>query len=168
VVESSVSGAHISIDGENNPKWLTPRIFNLAPGTYMVSVFRPGYGSWNRHIRVDEGKEYYVSAELVDMNQDGGIFTVDTDPPGMQVFIDGKPYGPSRVDTVLAAGWHVCAVIPAAGLQPVVSKFHLKPGEAVTRRVKLGPPTAGSSENNPLDRGKHLTTLAAVPEGGLP
>lgn len=168
VVESSVSGAHISIDGESNPKWLTPWPFNLAPGTYLVSVFRPGYGSWNRRIHIDEGKEYYLSAELVDMNQDGGIFTVDTDPPGMQVFIDGKPYGPSRVDTVLSAGWHVCAVVPGPGLQAVVSRFHLRPGEAVTRRVKLGPPIPGSSENNPLDRGKHLTTLAAIPEGGLP
>ena len=165
VVESSVSGARISIDGESNPKWITPRLFNLAPGTYMVSVSRSGYDPWTKRIRVDEGREYYVSAELSD--HDGGIFTVDTDPSGMQVFIDGKPYGPSRVDTVLMPGWHVCAVIPGPGLQALVSRFHLKSGEALTRRIRMGVP-AGSSENNmQQDRGQGVTT-AAVPHGGTP
>jgi len=74
-------------------------------------------------------------------NHDGGIFIVDTDPPGMQVFIDGKPFGPSGVETVLRAGWHVCEVIPGPGLQPLVRKFHLGPGEALTRKIRLASPT---------------------------
>ena len=77
-------------------------------------------------------------AEIED--HDGGIFTVDTDPPGMQVFIDGKPYGPSRVETVLRPGWHVCEVIPGPGLRALVSRFHLNPGEALTRRIRMGTP----------------------------
>ena len=89
VVESNVSGAHITIDGENNPKWITPRLFSLAPGTYVVSVSRRAYEPWTRRVHVDEGREQYISAEIVN-HDDGGIFTVDTDPPGMQVFIDGK------------------------------------------------------------------------------
>lgn len=144
VVESSVNGARITLNGESNPKWITPHLFSLAPGTYVVSVFRGGYSTVTRRVHVDDGQEQWVMAELE--NQEGGIFTVDTTPPGMQVFIDGKPFGPSRVDTVLSPGWHVCEVIPGQGFQALVSHFHLNPGQALTRRIRIGPP-AGSSEN---------------------
>jgi general secretion pathway protein A len=165
VVESNVSGSQISIDGEDNPKWITPRLFSLAPGTHLVSVFRPGYDPWTRHVRVDEGREKYVSAEIV--NHDGGIFTVDTDPPGMQVFIDGQAYGPSRVEAVLRSGWHVCEVVPGPGLRALVSKFHLKPGEALTRRIRMGTP-ARSSMNDTHFREKDVSPLAAGLQGGIP
>ena len=164
VVESSVSGAHISIDGESNPKWVTPRAFHLAPGTYIVSVSRPGYDSWTKRIRVDEGREYYVSAELSD--HDGGIFTVDTEPAGMAVFIDGKAYGPSRVETVLSPGWHVCSVVPGPGLQAIVSRFHLDPGQAVTRKVRMSTP-AGSSKHDATRSGKRNNNFGSSPQGGF-
>ncbi len=166
VVESNVSGAQISIDGENNPKWITPRLFSLAPGTHLVSVSRPGYDPWTRRIRVDEGREKYISAEIV--NHDGGIFTVDTDPPGMQVFIDGQPYGPSRVDAVLRSGWHVCEVIPGPGLRALVSKFHLNPGEALTRKIRMGTPVRTSENDMHFRENKDVSPLAASLQGGTP
>ena len=61
---------------------------------------------------------------------------METEPSGMQVFIDGRPYGASRVVTVLQAGWHICEVVPPAGIKPLVGKFHLDPGEALTRRTQ--------------------------------
>jgi general secretion pathway protein A len=165
VVESNVSGAQISIDGENDPKWITPRIFSLAPGTHLVSVSRPGYDPWARRVRVDEGREEYVLAEIV--NHDGGIFTVDTEPPGMQVFIDGQAYGPSRVEAVLRSGWHVCEVIPGPGLRTLVSKFHLNPGEALTRRIRMSTPVH-SSKNDVRYKEKDTSPLAAGLQGGNP
>ena len=140
VVESNISGARITINGKSNPKWITPRLFSLASGTYVVSVSRGAYMTWTRRVHVDDGREQWIMADLE--NQEGGIFTVDTDPSGMQVFIDGKPFGPSRVETVLRPGWHVCEVIPAPGLPPLVRKFHLSPGEALTRRIRVGSPAA--------------------------
>ena len=125
-MESSVSGARITLNGESDPKWITPRLFSLAPGTYLVSVFRPGFEPWTKSVRLREGGEKFLTAELADL--DGGIFTVDTDPPGMQVFIDGKSFGPSRVDTVLRSGWHVCAVIPGPGLQAMVKQVSPETG----------------------------------------
>jgi hypothetical protein len=165
VVESSISGARITINGKSDPKWITPRLFSLPSGTYVVSVSQGAYMVWTRRVHVDEGREQWLTAELED--QENGIFTVDTDPPGMQVFIDGKAFGPSRVDTVLRTGWHVCEVIPMPGRQPLVSRFHLGPGEAITRRIRMGPPAA-SLGNNTRHPGSNAVSLAAGPRGGTP
>ncbi len=163
IVESSQSGARIAINGAQNPYWTTPKIFHLAPGTYMVSVSGGDYSTWTRRVHIDEGQERLLMAELVD--HDGGFFTVDTAPPGMQVFIDGKPFGPSRVETVLQSGWHVCEVVPGPGLQPLVRKFHLGPGESVTRRIRMSSPEASLGNEAPHPAGINPT---AEPSRGTP
>ncbi len=140
IVESSESGAQITINGKSNPKWLTPHIFYVASGTYVVSVSRSERTTWTSRVHVDAGQEKMLVATLED---DGtGFFIVDTTPTGMQVLIDGKAFGPSRVETVLRAGWHTCEVIPGPGLQPLVRKFHLGPGESITRRIRMNSPEA--------------------------
>jgi hypothetical protein len=141
-VESNFSGARITVDGQSNPKWVTPRLFSLAAGTHVVSVSRAGAATWTRRVYVHEGGDHWLVAQLEDGDQDTAIFTVDTDPPGMQVFIDGRAFGPSRVESVLRPGWHVCEVIPGQGLPPLVRRFQLKPGEALTRRIRIDTPAA--------------------------
>lgn len=165
VVESSISRARITINGESNPKWITPRLFSLASGTYVVSVSSGASQTWTRRVHVDEGREQWIMAELED--QEEGIFTVDTDPPGMQVFIDGKAFGPSRVETVLHPGWHVCEVIPGPGLKALVSRFHMQPGAALTRRIRMETPAAPSG-NDAQHRGSNAAGLTADPMGGTP
>ena len=162
-MESSVSGAQITVNGRSDAGWKTPKIFSLPPGTYVVSVSGRGYEPWTRRVRVDEGAERYLQADLE--SEDGGIFTVDTTPPGMQVFIDGKPFGPSRVETILRSGWHVCEVIPGPGAQGLVSKFHLNPGQAVTRRIRMGGAAASAQGDAPL---RQVTNSAGNPQGGTP
>jgi hypothetical protein len=68
-----------------------------------------------------------------------GIFIVETDPEGLQVFIDGKPYGASRVATTLPPGWHDYKVELGQGMAPFFGHFHLKAGEALTRKVHVTP-----------------------------
>ena len=135
IVQSSQRGARITINGRDDPKWVTPHMFSLVGGTYIVSVSMQGYSGWSQRVHVDGGRDKWLVAELT---SDGtGIFTVETEPPGMQVRIDGRPYGASRVVTVLQAGWHTCEVIPPAGIKPLVGRFHLDPGEALTKRIQV-------------------------------
>jgi hypothetical protein len=140
VVQSDRSGAQISLNGKSNSKWVTPHLFHLQPGTYVVSVSQGQAGPWSGRVHVDGGQERWVTADLADIGT--GYYTVDTVPSGMQVFIDGKAYGPSRVETMLHAGWHVCEVVPAPGMQPLVRKFHLGSGESVTRKIRMTYPEA--------------------------
>jgi hypothetical protein len=118
---------------------------------------------WTKHVRLDERGEKWIMADLE--NSEDGIFTVDTDPPGMQVFIDGRAVGLSRVETMLHPGWHVCTVIPGPGLRPLLARFHLQPGEALTRRVRMSRPAVPATSNvQELDGGE--TRLAANQQGG--
>ncbi|MGA2073841.1 MAG: AAA family ATPase [Terriglobia bacterium] len=135
VVQSSVRGARISINGREDPSWVTPHMFSLAAGTYIVSVSMQGYSAWTQRVHVDEGRDKWLAAELT--SNETGVFAVVTEPPGMQVYIDGRSYGASRVETVLPAGWHTCEVIPPAGIKPLVGRFHLDAGEALTKRIRV-------------------------------
>jgi hypothetical protein len=135
VVQSSVRGARISINGREDPSWVTPHMFSLAAGTYIVSVSLQGYSAWTQRVHVDEGRDKWLAAELT--SNETGVFAVVTEPPGMQVYIDGRSYGASRVETVLPAGWHTCEVIPPAGIKPLVGRFHLDAGEALTKRIRV-------------------------------
>jgi hypothetical protein len=154
IVESSLDSARITINGKSDPKWVTPHLFSLAAGTYLVSVYKGASLAWTKRIHLDEGREKWLMAEL--QNNESGVFTVDTDPPGMRVFIDGKAIGQSRVETTLAPGWHVCTVIPGPGLKPLLRRFHLQPGEAVTRRIRLEKPTT-SNLQHPVSSEARLT-----------
>lgn len=145
IVQSSVRGAHITINGRNDPRWVTPHYFSLVAGTYIVSVSMEGHSGWTQRVHVDEGREKWIVADLT--NDENGVLTVETEPSGMQVFIDGRPYGASRVVTVLQAGWHICEVVPPAGIKPLVGKFHLDPGEALTRRIQVTRPNAAAASN---------------------
>lgn len=147
VVESSIGGARIAIDGRSDSNWTVPHSFALSTGTHVVSVSRAGFLTWTKRVSIDRGQQRWLVATLENADEDGGIFTVETDPPGMQVFIDGRPYGRSRVETVLRPGWHECKVIPRPGLQTLVSRFQLKAGQAVTRRIRVATPTASSLRN---------------------
>ncbi len=136
ILQSSVSGARITVNGHVDAKWLTPHLFRLAAGTYDISISKGGYLTWSRQLRVTAGGEQWVMADLKS-EEANGLFVVETEPAGMAVYIDGKSYGYSRVETVLNAGWHVCEVFPGQGIQPVVGRFHLDAGAELTKRIRV-------------------------------
>ena len=79
IVESSDSGAHISLNGRHDAKWVTPHLFLLASGTYLLSVSKQGYATWTRRLYVDQGRKDWIMASLTPDNGTG-ILIVDTDP----------------------------------------------------------------------------------------
>lgn len=160
IVESSTDSARISLNGKSDPHWVTPHLFTLAAGTYLVSVYKGEFLTWTKRIHIDERRETWLMADL--KNNEDGIFTVDTDPPGMQVFVDGKEIGQSRVETTLAPGWHVCTVIPGPGLKPLLERFHLQPGEVLTRRIRLEKPSTSNLQR--LE--ESASRLSANQQGG--
>jgi type II secretory pathway predicted ATPase ExeA len=149
VVQSNVSGGAITINGVTNPAWRTPHIFNLPEGVYRVSITQEGYSTWYRVIRVTPGQKHWITADL---HLPRGVIVIDTEPPGMQVFIDGKAYGPSEVEAALDAGLHQFKVVPPGGKPALQGSFVLKPGDILTRKIKWpsssGQPTAANKTEN--------------------
>jgi type II secretory pathway predicted ATPase ExeA len=135
-IESNINAGQITINGKTKPDWLTPHIFSLPLGTYRISVTKPGYATWFSDVQVSKTSGKWIVAHL---NLPRGVIVIDTEPPGMQVFIDGKSYGPSEVETALSVGAHSYEVIPPAGHQPVSGSFVLKPGDILTRKISVVP-----------------------------
>ena len=154
IVQSSVRGARITVNGRDDPNWVTPHLFSLVAGTYLVSVAMQGYSTWTQRVHVDEGRNMWLQAQLA--NNETGVFTVVTEPPGMKVAVDGRAYGASPVSTVLRAGWHTCEVIPPPDIKPLVGRFHLDPGEALTKRIRIKPSTASSGPISQVQQPKTL------------
>lgn len=149
VVQSNVSGGAITINGETNPGWRTPHIFDLPQGVYRISITQEGYSTWYRVVQVTPGHKHWITADL---HLPRGVIVIDTEPPGMQVFIDGKAYGPSEVEAALDAGLHQFKVVPPGGKRPLEGSFVLKPGDILTRKIRWpsssGQPTASNKSEN--------------------
>lgn len=148
VVEANVKGGSITIDGKSKPAWQTPHMFSLPKGTYQVAISKSGYSTWFKDIRVNAGSERWIVAHL---RAPRGVVVIDTQPPGMQVYIDGKSYGPSEVEASLSVGRHTYKVIPPGGERPLTGTFVLKPGTVLTRKIRWLPAGGRASAQNSPD-----------------
>lgn len=151
VIESDVRGGRITVNGRNEPDWVTPHILSLPPGTYRIDVSKGGYSRWSQLVHVSGGMKSWVMANL---GLPSGLFVLETEPPGMEVFIDGRSYGPSMVKAALSAGEHTYKVVPPSGLSPLVGTFELDAGRVLMKKVQwggssnLGKITDGLGEHN--------------------
>jgi len=151
-VQSNITGARVSIDGQTDFAWTTPYVFSLSPGVHSVVVSGPDGGSWRKTVRVEAGQDEWIVANLED--HETAHLALDTDPPDLQIVVDGKAYGTGHVDVLLSPGWHECQVIPGPGLRPVVERFQLKPGEVLTKRIVLSAPASPPGTGNGQDESR--------------
>ena len=135
MVSANVDGAMISVDGRSDPTWATPHtISDLTPGTHNVEISKDGYESSQQSVTVAAGQTTNVTGNL---SAPRAEFGVNTKPPGIEVFIDGKSYGPSPIRTTLAAGQHTYSVVQPGGT-PYQNTVNLKSGEIITKTLTLG------------------------------
>jgi hypothetical protein len=64
---------------------------------------------------------------------------IETTPPGIEVLIDGKSYGPSPVKATLPPGDHTYTLKPP-GMAPFQKTFTVKSGEIVVKKLTLAAP----------------------------
>ena len=133
-VMSNVPGATITVNGRSEPDWVTPHTFaDLPPGSYSVVVSRQGYRAAQQSARVDPGQMASVNATL---SPPSGEIEISTNPPGAEVLIGGKSYGPSPVRATVAVGQH-SFLARQAGREPVAGSLTVQDGTVVTRNIDL-------------------------------
>lgn len=134
-VSSTVPGAKIMIDGSSEPGWQTPHTFAKLPaGTHTVVVSKDGYESFLKTVNIEGGQTSNISARLT---APGGEVDIITTPPGLEILIDGKSYGPSPVKANVPVGDHTYTV-RQNGNQIFSGKFSMKAGAIITKKVELG------------------------------
>jgi serine/threonine-protein kinase len=136
VVTSNVDGAKITIDGRSAPGWVTPcTIPNLPAGAHLVVVSREGYSDAQESVTVEGGRTAAVRPTLT---VPSGEINIVTNPPGIEVFIDGQAVGLSPARKTLGVGQHTYA-LRQAGKEIYSSAFEIKhDGQMLTRKVGLG------------------------------
>lgn len=122
------SGAEVTVDGEHRGR--TSLQLELASGVeHELVVHSPGYATWTRKIFAEAGKKSAVAAKLEAV---GARVTVEGEPSGAQLFIDGVDRGrtPQSLDLsavehrieVRKQGWvpFTGAVTPSKGLDRTI------------------------------------------------
>ena len=108
MVSANVNGARISVDGQSDPSWLTPyTIPDLPAGAHNIVISMDGYDNFQQSVTIAGGQTSNVAGNLSSPRAEVDIITV---PPGVEVLIDGKSYGPSPVRATLAPGNHTYTV----------------------------------------------------------
>jgi serine/threonine protein kinase len=136
VVTSNVDGAKITIDGRSEPGWVTPcTIPNLPAGAHSVVVSREGYSDAQESVTVEGGRTATVRPTLT---VPSGEINIVTNPPGIEVFIDGQAVGLSPARKTLGVGQHTYA-LRQAGKDIFSSAFEIRyDGQMLTKKVDLG------------------------------
>jgi eukaryotic-like serine/threonine-protein kinase len=90
IISSIPTEATVQIEGLSQ-SWRTPQtIGSLAPGTYKITVSKPGYASDVRNVEVGAGNRLAVNVRL---NVTKGFLNIAGSPAGASVLIDGKDTG---------------------------------------------------------------------------
>src|SRR5262249_35839991 len=113
-ITSNINGGRIVLNGHSEPDWVTPHTFEkVTPGTYHVAIQMDGRPTaYSEAVEVEPGipKTYTLN-----MPEPTGMVHLTSDPPNLEVFIDGKPFGLSPVQKEIKIGHHVAAVKFPAG-----------------------------------------------------
>jgi hypothetical protein len=131
---ANVNGARISVDGQSDPSWLTPyTIAGLSAGAHNIVISMDGYENFQQSVTIDGGQTTSVEGNLSIARAE---LDVVTEPPGVEVLIDGKSYGSSPVRATLAPGDHTYMVKPP-GMSPYQNTFSIKSGQILTKKLTL-------------------------------
>ena len=131
-VSSNVAGAAISVDGHTSPEWITPYVFTgVAVGSHQIVVSKSGYEGTSGRVEVEDGRTVSFKAQLT---SGGGEINIVTNPPNLEVSIDGGPFAPSPVQAIVSVGTHTYR-IKLLSSRIYEGTFEMRNGGIITRRI---------------------------------
>ena len=90
-VSSTPEGAQVQVDGASDPSWVTPfALTNLQPGQHSVVVSKAGYSTDSRTVNITSGNR---TSENIHLAQLMATLVVKSDPPGANIYVDGRDMG---------------------------------------------------------------------------
>jgi eukaryotic-like serine/threonine-protein kinase len=108
-VDSTPQGAQVQLDGATDPTWVTPlSVSSLDPGPHSITVSKGGYVTDSRTVKVVSGSK---SSVVIHLNQLSATLSVTSNPPGANIYIDGRDMGkltPAQVS--VNKGQHVVLI----------------------------------------------------------
>jgi serine/threonine-protein kinase len=136
-VSSTPEGAQIQVDGRTDPSWVTPfTLPGLEPGTHTITVSKPGFTGESRTVDITSaGKSFLV----VRLSQAGANVSVNSDPPGAAILLDGHETGRTTpAQLVLDKGTHAI-MLRKTGYLDETTSADLQPGQNFQYAPRLKP-----------------------------
>ena len=135
VVTSNPTGATVALDSLDIRT--TPYTYaDVLPGGHTVSVSKDGYLPYSTSITVSSGGQSVVSASLTPVSTTGSL-TVDTNPSGAAILLNGVVYGisPAHFDAIQTGTYNLQLI--RHGYQPVSKNIEITAGNENTVQVAL-------------------------------
>lgn len=114
-ITSDISGAKIVLDGISDPSWVTPFTFpKVQAGKRHVRLIGPDRKVADDDVEVAAGQSTPFNLPFPPPR---GHISVTTQPPGLEVSLDGQSLGPSPIDKWVNAGHHDVTVQLPCGIR---------------------------------------------------
>jgi hypothetical protein len=94
-------------------------------------VSKSGYEGVSGRVQVEDGRTASFKAQLT---SGGGEINIVTNPPNLEVSIDGGPFAPSPVQAIVSVGTHTYHIkLPSSRVYE--GTFEMRDGGIITRRI---------------------------------
>ena len=158
--DPSLKNAHLYVD-EREIGVLPQEPVDENPGDHKVTVKRLGYAPFNATVKV---KDTGVTELMAILEPLAAVVSFASDVVGVEVFVDGKSYGPVPVtDVVVAPGNHQIRG-KKDGYDEQNQSMALKAGQDYTVRLNLRLRSVAAADRP--ERAKSLEPKAAPPPNG--
>jgi hypothetical protein len=175
------SDAKVLFDGETVGQASPFLVTGISPGQkHVLEVSKDGYRSWSQEVQVQPGQTLQFPVTLEPAGEeaageaagDVGSFTLETEPPGANVFLDGEQLSgktPLRVGNLVARAYDLrieladyraktVTVDVVAGVDKTLPQVALEP-----KQVRLRISSDPSGAQAVLKHGDEQRTLGATP-----
>ena len=113
VVQSSPTGIAVQVDGASDPSWVTPfALTNLQPGQHSIMVSKAGYSTDTRTVNVTSGNRITANIRLAQLM---ATLVVKSDPPGANIYVDGRDMGTKTPAQVSIDKWQHLVLVRMSG-----------------------------------------------------
>ncbi len=141
-IQSEPPGATILLD--DKPPEAPPNTFTHVPfGTHQVTATLDNYEPFKQDVEVRRGITPEIRLQLKP-SQEIAALSVESDPPGAAIFLDGKPpQGPSNTFTEVPFGAHQLTAT-LGDYEPIKQDIEVRRGMTPQIRLKLKPDSVGA------------------------
>ncbi|HEY3452156.1 MAG TPA: PEGA domain-containing protein [Myxococcales bacterium] len=148
-VSTTPLGAAITLDATPTPERTPATLSGVSLGDHRVRLQLKGYRESTQTVTLGkDGETAAVSVELAQEQEQAAVarLTVESNPPGAEVLVDGKTLGHSPVTVELPAGGQVDVEVAKEGFHPKKQSVSLGEGGPLKVAFELEKRPGGAVE----------------------
>ncbi|HIG17798.1 MAG TPA: PEGA domain-containing protein, partial [Candidatus Handelsmanbacteria bacterium] len=136
----------------------------LAPGRHTLKIVKPGYAERTEIVDIRRGQEMEFEIDLLPY---AGVFTIESNAPDADLWLDGKPFGALPFKGEIPMGEHTLKIV-ATGFISADRTLKIEGGQVVDLRFDLKPaPIVAGGDGSILNKWWFWTAAGAVVIGGV-